>query len=93
MKIRKLLVAGVMGFVLSAGLVQAKTPVAPPDDPGKANDEVEKAKNAEAEKQEAMRKAEAAKQRAAELLSKAQDRAVENYKKSHAMSGKPAMKK
>ena len=80
MKTGKLLVAGVLGLVLSAGLAQAKIPVAPMDDAAKAKAEEAKAKAADAAKKEA------------ELLAKAQDRVVAYYKKTHGMAGKPEAK-
>ena len=72
--------AGVLAFALSAGLAQAKIPVAPMDDAAKAKAEEAKAKAAAAAKKDA------------EDLAKAQDRVVEYYKKSHGMGGKPAAK-
>ncbi|TSA16507.1 MAG: hypothetical protein D4R74_04560 [Betaproteobacteria bacterium] len=71
MKIGKLLVAGALAFALSAGLAEAKIPVAPMDDAAKAKAEETKAKAADAAKKDA------------ELLAKAQDRVAERYKKSH----------
>jgi len=78
MKTGKLLAAGALTFALSAGLSQAKLPVAPMDDAAKAAAEAKKAKAAEAAKEGAV------------ALAKAQDRAVENYKNNHGKSGKPA---
>ena len=69
MKIGKLLVAGALALTLSAGLVEAKIPVAPMDDAAKAKAEEAKTKAADAAKKEA------------ELLTKAQDRVAERYKK------------
>ena len=76
MKTGKLLATGALAFALSAGLAQAKIPVAPMDDAAKAKAEETKAKAAEAAKKEG------------ELLAKAQDRVVERYKKGKAGSGK-----
>ncbi len=78
MRTGKLLVAGVLAFVLSAGLAQAKIPVTPMDDAAKAKAEETKEKAAKAAK------------KAAEELAKAQDRVVERYKKSQVKDGKPA---
>ena len=76
----KLLAAGALAFALSAGLAQAKIPVAPMDDAAKAKAEDAKAKAAAAAKKDA------------EDLAKAQDRVVEYYRKSHGMAGKPVVK-
>jgi uncharacterized membrane protein len=76
----KLLAAGALAFALSAGLAQAKIPVAPMDDAAKAKAEDAKAKAAAAAKKDA------------EDLAKAQDRVVANYTTSHGMAGKPAAK-
>ncbi len=73
----KLFAATVLGFALSAGLAQAKIPVAPMDDAAKAQADEKKAKAAEAGK------------KAAEALAKAQDRVVALYKKSHGKSVMP----
>ena len=78
MKTGKLLVAGALPFVLSAGLAQAKIPVPPMDDAAKAKAEETKVKAADAAKKET------------EQLAKAQDRVVERYKKGQGKSGKPA---
>lgn len=78
MKTGKLLVAGALAFALSAGLAQAKIPVAPMDDAAKAKAEETKEKAAEGAK------------KAAEDLAKAQDRVVERYKKGQVKDGKPA---
>jgi len=80
MKTGKLFVAGVLAFALSAGVAEAKIPVAPMDDAAKAKAEETKAKAAEAAKKEA------------ELLAKSQDRVAERYKKSQgkAAPAKPA---
>lgn len=80
MKTGNLLAAGALAFALSAGLAQAKLPVAPMDDAAKAQAEAKKAKAAEAAKKEA------------EALGKAQDRAVERYKREHGMGGKAVAK-
>jgi hypothetical protein len=69
MKTGKLLAAGALAFALSAGLAQAKIPVAPMDDAAKAKAEEAKAKAADVAKKEG------------ELLAKSQDRVVERYKK------------
>jgi hypothetical protein len=74
----KLLAAGLLAFALSAGLAQAKIPVAPMDDAAKAKAEETKAKAADAAKTEA------------EQLAKAQDRVVERYKKGQGKDSKPA---
>ncbi len=79
MKTGKWLAAGMLAFALSAGLAQAKIPVAPMDDAAKAKAEDAKAKAAAAAKQDA------------EDLAKAQDRVVAYYKKTHGMAGKPAV--
>ncbi|MFA5915210.1 MAG: hypothetical protein WC830_16810 [Burkholderiales bacterium] len=76
----KLLAAGALAFVLSAGLAHAKIPVPPMDDAARAKAEEAKAKAAAAAKKDA------------EDLAKAQDRVAEYYKKSHGMAGKPAAK-
>ncbi len=87
MKIGKLFVAVALVFALSAGLAQARIPVAPMDDAAKAKAEEAKAKSAEAAKKEA------------ESLAKAQDRVAERYKKGQgktapaAKGAKPAAKK
>ena len=87
MKTGNFLVAGALAFALSAGLAQAKIPVAPMDDAAKAKAEEAKAKAAAGAKKEA------------EDLAKAQDRVVALYKKSHgkpeaaAKGGKAAAKK
>ena len=81
MKIGRLLAAGVLACLLSAGLAQAKLPVAPMDDAAKAQAAEKKAKAAEAAEQ------------AKEQLAKAQDRAVANYEKNHGTSGKSAAAK
>jgi hypothetical protein len=78
MKTGKLLAAGTLAVALSAGLAQAKIPVAPMDDAAKAQAEEKKVKAAEAA------------QKAAEQLGKAQDRVVERYKKGQANGGMPA---
>ena len=78
MKTGKWLAAGMLAFALSAGLAQAKIPVAPMDDAAKAKAEEAKAKAADTAKQEG------------EQLAKAQDRVVERYKKEHGQGGKPA---
>ena len=70
----KMLVAGFLALALSAGLAQAKIPVAPMDDAAKAQAEEKKAKAAEAAKKEA------------EALAKVQDRIAERYKKEHGKS-------
>ena len=72
MKTGKLLAIGALAFALSAGLAQAKIPVAPMDDAAKAKAEEAKAKAADAAKIDA------------EQLAKAQDRVVERYKKGDA---------
>ena len=74
MKTGKLIVAGALALALSAGLAQAKIPVAPMDDAAKAKAEEKKAKDAEAAK------------KAGEQLAKAQDRVAERYKKAHGKS-------
>ena len=74
----KLFAAAALAFALSAGLAQAKIPVAPMDDAAKAKAEEAKAKAAEAAKTEAAQ------------LAKAQDRVVERYKKEHGKGGTPA---
>jgi len=78
MNIGKLFVAGTLAFALSAGLAQAKIPVAPMDDAGKAKAEEAKAKAADAAKKDA------------ESLAKAQDRVAERYKKGQGKSGTTA---
>ena len=78
MKTGKLFVAAALAFALSAGLAQAKIPVAPMDDAAKAKAEEKKAKDAEAAKA------------AEEKLAKSQDRVVERYKKEHGKGGKAA---
>lgn len=78
MKTARLLMAGALVFALSAGLAQAKIPVAPMDDAAKAKAEEKKVKEAEAAK------------KAGEQLAKAQDRVAERYKKSQVKGGKPA---
>jgi hypothetical protein len=78
MKTGKFLAAGALAFALSAGLAQAKIPVAPMDDAAKAKAEEVKAKAADTAKMEA------------EQLAKAQDRVVERYKKGEAKGAKPA---
>jgi hypothetical protein len=70
MKSGKLLAAGALAFLLSAGLAQAKIPVPPMDDAAKAKAEEAKVKAADAAKKDA------------EQLAKAQDQVVERYKKS-----------
>jgi hypothetical protein len=80
MKIGKLLAAGALACVLSAGPAQAKLPVAPMDDAAKAQAAEKKAKAAEAA------------EKAKEQLAKAQDRVAERYKKAQAMGDKPAAK-
>ena len=69
MKTGKLLAAGALAFALSAGLAQAKIPVAPMDDAAKAKAEEAKTKAADAAKKDG------------ELLAKSQDRVAERYKK------------
>lgn len=78
----KLLAAAALAFALSAGLAQAKIPVAPMDDAAKAKAEEAKAKAADTAKKEG------------EQLAKAQDRVVEQYKKGQAKAApaKPAKK-
>jgi hypothetical protein len=76
----KWLAAGMLAFALSAGLAEAKIPVAPMDDAAKAKAEDAKTTAAAAAKQDA------------DDLAKAQDRVVAYYKKSHGMAGKPAAK-
>jgi hypothetical protein len=76
MRTGKSFVAGALVFALSAGLAQAKIPVAPMDDAAKAQAEAKKAKAAEAAKE------------SAEQLAKAQDRVAERYKKEHGKGGK-----
>jgi len=78
MKTGKMIVAGALAFAMSAGLAQARIPVAPMDDAAKAQAVEKKAKAADAAKKEG------------ELLAKAQDRVAERYKKDQAKSGKPA---
>lgn len=78
MKTGKWLAAGMLAFALSAGLAQAKLPVAPMDDAAKAKAEEAKAKAAAAKQD-------------AEDLAKAQDRVVAYYKKTHGTAGKPAV--
>ena len=70
------LVAAALALALSAGLAQAKIPVAPMDDAAKAQAEEKKARAAEAAKREA------------ELLAKAQDRVAERYKKGQGKGAK-----
>ena len=74
----KLLAAGALAFMLSAGLAQAKIPVPPMDDAAKAKAEEAKVKAADAAKKDA------------ELLAKSQDRVAERYKKGQAKGGEPA---
>lgn len=76
----KIFAAMTLAFALSAGLAQAKIPVAPMDDAAKAKAEEAKAKAAAAAKKDA------------EDLAKAQDRVVERYKKEHGKAGMPAAK-
>jgi hypothetical protein len=78
MKTGKLLAAAALAFALSAGLAQAKIPVAPMDDAAKAKAEETKAKAADAAKKDA------------EQLATAQDRVAERYKKGQAKGGKAA---
>ena len=78
MKSVDFLAAGMLALALSAGLVQAKIPVAPMDDAAKAKVEEAKAKAADAAKKDA------------ELLAKSQDRVADRYKKGQAKGGKPA---
>lgn len=78
MKIGKLFVAVALAFALSAGLAQAKIPVAPMDDAAKAKAEATKAKAADAAKKDA------------ELLAKSQDRVAERYKKGQGTGAKAA---
>ena len=78
MKTGKLFVAAALALALSAGLAQAKIPVAPMDDAAKAQAEEKKTKAADAAK------------KAGEQLAKAQDRVAERYKKGLANGGKPA---
>jgi succinyl-CoA synthetase beta subunit len=78
METGKLLAAGALALVLSAGLAQAKIPVPPMDDAAKAKAEAAKVKAADAAKKDA------------ELLAKSQDRVVERYKKGQVKGGKPA---
>ena len=80
MKTANLIVAGTLALALSAGLAQAKIPVAPMDDAAKAKAEEAKTKAADAAKKDA------------EQLAKAQDRVAERYKKSQGKAGKPAKK-
>jgi len=75
MKSGRLLAAVALGIALSAGMANAKIPVAPMDDAAKAKAEEAKAKAADAAKKDA------------ELLAKSQDRVAEYYKKGQA---KPA---
>ena len=77
MKTGKWLATGMLAFALSAGLAQAKIPVAPMDDAAKAKAEEAKAKAADAAKMEA------------EQLAKAQDRVVDRYKKGQGKDAKP----
>ncbi len=76
----KICAAVTLAFALSAGLAQAKIPVAPMDDAAKAKAEEAKAKAAAGAKKEA------------EDLAKAQDRVAERYKKEHGKGGTPAAK-
>ena len=78
MKIGKMMVAGALAFALSAGMAQAKIPVAPMDDAAKAKAAEANAKKAESAKQDAA------------ALAKAQDRVVERYKKEHGKGGMAA---
>ena len=78
MKTGKLLAAAALALALSAGLAQAKIPVAPMDDAAKAKAEETKAKAADAAKKDA------------EQLATAQDRVAERYKKGQAKGGKAA---
>jgi hypothetical protein len=78
MKTGKLLAGAALAFALSAGLAQAKIPVAPMDDAAKAKAEETKAKAADAAKKDA------------EQLATAQDRVAERYKKGQAKGGKAA---
>ncbi len=78
MKTGKLLAAGALAVVLSAGLVQAKIPVAPMDDAAKAKAEEAKVKAADAAKKDA------------ELLAKSQERVAEGYKKGQGQGAKSA---
>jgi hypothetical protein len=80
MKTGELFVAGALVFALSAGMAQARIPVAPMDDVAKAKAEEKKAKDADAAK------------KAGEQLAKAQDRAVENYKKGKGGKAMPEAK-
>ena len=80
MKTAYLIVAGALALALSAGLAQAKMPVAPMNDAAKAKAEEAKTKAADAAKKDA------------EQLAKAQDRVAERYKKSQGKAGKPAKK-
>lgn len=82
MKTGTLLAAAALAFALSAGLAQAKIPVAPMDDAAKAKAEEAKVKAADAAKKES------------ELLAKSQDRVVEYYKKGQAKTApaKPVKK-
>jgi hypothetical protein len=72
----KLIATVALAFALSAGLAQAKIPVAPMNDAAKAKAEEAKAKAAEAAK------------KAADALAKAQDRVVERYRKEHPKDAK-----
>jgi hypothetical protein len=72
MKTGRLLAAGALALVLSAGLAEAKLPVPPMDDAAKAKAEDAKVKAADAAKKDA------------EQLAKAQDRVAERYKKGQA---------
>jgi hypothetical protein len=74
MRTGKLLAAGMLAFALSAGLAQAKIPVAPMDDAAKAKAEEAKTKAADAAKKDT------------ELLAKSQDRVADRYKKGQAKS-------
>jgi hypothetical protein len=78
MKIGALLAAGALVVALSAGLAQAKIPVAPMDDAAKAKAEEAKAKAADAAKKET------------EQLAKSQDQVVERYKKGQGKDAKSA---
>ena len=78
MKIGALLAAGALVVALSAGLAQAKIPVAPMDDAAKAKAEEAKVKAADAAKNEM------------EQLAKSQDQVVERYKKGQVKGGTPA---
>ncbi len=75
MKTGNLLAAAALAFLLSAGLVEAKIPVAPMDDAAKAKAEEAKVKAADAAKKET------------ELLGKAQDRGSARYIKDPKAKG------